>query len=360
MVHPDIKKAYTLDKSFYSDVSCWEESKEKVFAGSWQFLGHQRSLFSPSTRAVPLTLLPNFLDEPLVLTKPDDGQLLCMSNVCTHRAFILMHQPSESAKMVCKYHGRRFDLEGNVEFMPEFRDVEDFPKPCDHLHRLPVFDWNGFIFTSLRDEINIHQIFKSIDERLGFLDIRNWRYAPEYDKIYNMHAHWALYIDNFLEGFHIPFVHNTLGAMIDYGSYTTQCFDWFNLQIGYATGGTPYFELPKEHPDYGQKVTAWYYWIYPNFMLNVYPWGMQINVVMPHSPDFSKIYFYHYIADERLWASMQGEHVAEKTQREDEWVVEGVSRGIKSRFYTHGRFSPSREQGVHHFHGLLQKAMKMG
>ena len=358
MIDPQIEKAVTYDKSFYSSDEVWESSKERIFVHSWQYLGRKNDLFTPSAKAVPVTLLPHYIDEPLLLTQSDDHRLVCLSNVCTHRAFILIHEATDSSKLVCKYHGRRFDLEGKMEFMPEFKEVEDFPRPCDHLHKLPLFEWKGFLFTALQPSLDISRIFSEINERLGFLDIKNWRYAPEYDKIYNVRAHWALYVDNFLEGFHIPFVHNTLGAMIDYGTYKTQCFDWHNLQIGYSRGDTPYFDLPEGHPDSGHKVTAWYYWIFPNFMLNVYPWGLQINVVLPYRKDFTKVLFYHYIGDEQLWESMQGENVADKTQREDEWVVEGVNRGIKSRFYRNGRFSPTREQGVHHFHQLLEKTMK--
>jgi choline monooxygenase len=43
----------------------------------------------------------------------------------------------------------------------------------------------------------------------------------------------------------------------------------------------------------------------------------------------------------------------DKVELEDEKVVEGVHRGVRSSFYTAGRFSPTREKGVHHFHSLL-------
>ena len=42
---------------------------------------------------------------------------------------------------------------------------------------------------------------------------------------------------------------------------------------------------------------------------------------------------------------------------DDEAVVEAVQRGIRSRLYVRGRYSPTREQGVHHFHRLFAAAM---
>ena len=353
-----IQKAETLPSSFYFDEQAYEDMKEVVFGGSWHMIGKKDDLLIGDTSTVPFTLYDKFLSEPLLLTKDEKGHIRCISNVCTHRAFLLGHHPSNQKKITCAYHGRRFALDGTMEFMPEFKTAEDFPRPCDHLANLPLKEWEGFLFASLQPTISFDDIVKTLDERLSFLDIANFRYAPEYDKIYNVHAHWALYCDNYLEGFHIPFVHNKLGAMIDYGSYETICYEHMNVQIGYSKGGTPSFDLPEGHIDYGKKVSAYYYWIFPNLMLNIYPWGLQINVVEPITSSFTKVYFYHYIKDESMWQLMEGEDIAEKTQREDEWVVEGVQKGLRSRFYDTGRFSPTREQGVHHFHSLLQKYLQ--
>ena len=214
--------------------------------------------------------------------------------------------------------------------------------------------YSRFLFTNLEGINGFESISNILNHRLYFLDFKKFRRAEEYDQVYNVKAHWALYIDNYLEGFHIPFVHETLGNMIDYGSYETICNDEVVLQIGYSDKGTPYFDLPDDHPDYGKKVTAYYYWVYPNFMMNIYPWGIQTNIVKPVQSDFTKVEFQYYIADERLWELMGKDRVAEKTEREDEFVVESVQKGLKSRFYDTGRYSPTRETGVFHFHQLVK------
>jgi hypothetical protein len=46
-----------------------------------------------------------------------------------------------------------------------------------------------------------------------------------------------------------------------------------------------------------------------------------------------------------------------KVEMEDEEVVESVQRGVSSRLYDRGRFSPRREVGTHHFHHLLAQYM---
>lgn len=353
-VTDQISQSATLPSDFYFDQEVWEQMKEEVFAKSWMYVGDEEQIFNVAVNTYPFSLLEKYIEEPLVLTK-QDGEIRCLSNVCTHRGFIVSHHPGKNQKLTCSYHGRRFDLEGKFEFMPEFKEVEDFPRPCEHLHQLPLHKWSKFLFTSLDPVIDFSEMSDELDKRLGFLNMDDFVFAPQYSKIYNVQSHWALYIDNYLEGFHIPFVHPTLNGMLDYGSYETICDRHMVLQVGYADQGSELFDIPEGHPDYGKNIAAYYYWFYPNFMLNVYPWGVQLNIVRPYTPQFTKVEFLYYIKDQEIWDRMNGEQIGEKTQQEDEWVVEGVQKGLRSRFYKDGRFSVKRETGVHHFHKLLKK-----
>lgn len=351
-IDQNIKRASTLPADFYQDSQIWEALKDKVFARTWQWIGDKNSIFNGPETVYPFVLHDKYLEEPLLLTNINE-ELRCMSNVCTHRGFLLVNHPTNVKKIRCGYHGRRFDLEGKMEFMPEFQEAEDFPRPCDHLHQLPLKQWQQFLFTNLDPAFDFSEITAELDRRVGFLPIKDFRFAPERTQEYLVHAHWALYCDNYLEGFHIPFVHKELHAILDYGAYTTECFQYLNLQIGYSDKGSISFDLPEGHPNYGENVSAFYYWIFPNLMLNFYPWGLQVNVVRPLSKDRCKVSFLPYIYDEALWQVMDAGRMTEKVEREDEFVVEAVHKGLQSRFYKNGRFSPTREKGVHHFHSLL-------
>jgi len=351
-----IERAETLPPSFYSDPEIWEQAKEAIFSKNWLYLVDSAHVLKSLDNAHPLWLLENYLDEPILLIS-DRDELQAYSNVCTHRGFLLMQHAGQVKKIICGYHGRRFDLEGQFEYMPEFEEAKNFPRPCDDLPKFPLAQWRQFLFTGVDPSFDFSIIHDRLEERLSFLPFESFRFAPEYSKTYNVHAHWALYCDNYLEGFHIPFVHQTLGAILDYGKYTTECYDQMVLQIGYSDGSGFTFDLPEGHPDYGKNVTAYYYWIFPNFMLNIYPWGVQLNIVRPVTKDFTKVEFIYYIHDAEIFEIMQGDKIAEKTEREDEFVVETVHRGIKSRKYPGGRFSPKREKGVHYFHQLLSTWM---
>jgi choline monooxygenase len=116
------------------------------------------------------------------------------------------------------------------------------------------------------------------------------------------------------------------------------------------------FDLPRSSPDHGLDVAAYYYWLFPNLMLNFYPWGLSINVVKPLATDRTKISYLAYVWDESRIAEGAGADL-DRVEREDEAIVEAVQRGVRSRFYDRGRYSPSRETGVHHFHRLLCESL---
>ena len=352
-IDPDIRKASTLPSGFYRDPEVFEALRDKVFYHSWQWVGDIFDL-EATGYVSPSTLLPGFLDEPVLLTRDKDGKLHGLSNVCTHRGNLVVGKAGRYKKLVCGYHGRRFGLDGKFDFMPEFRDTADFPRPCDDLHTYPICQWGPFVFAGLSPAFEFRAVIDRMQERVGFLPLDAFKRQPERDKDYLIKAHWALYCDNYLEGFHIPFVHEDLNAVLDYGNYETVLYEHCNLQIGYAEGTDEVFDLPEGHIDYGKQVAAYYFWVFPNMMFNFYPWGLSVNLVQPVNSSMTKVSFLNYVYDASKLNKGAGTGL-DKVEMEDEAVVEGVHKGIRSRYYQAGRFSPTREKGVHHFHSLLAK-----
>lgn len=171
-------------------------------------------------------------------------------------------------------------------------------------------------------------------------------------------ANWALYIDNYLEGSHIPYIHQSLAGALDYGSYSVELERWSVLQLGIAKAGEAAFDLPPSHPDHGRGVAAYYWWLFPTTMFNVYPWGISVNVVTPLAVDRTKVSFLPFVWDETKRESGAGAGL-DRVEREDEAVVEAVQRGVRSRLYDRRRYSPTRETGVHHFHRLLAETLRV-
>lgn len=350
-IDPDISKAETLPASFYRDQAVFDQLRDEIFLKSWQWIGDE-SLVPLPEHCHPFVLLDHYLTEPMLLVRNGQDEIKCFTNVCTHRGNLVAQYAGKIKKLTCMYHGRRFDLDGKFQHMPEFREAEDFPRVCDSLHQFAVEKLGPHLFVGLDPIFDLKSTFQTMQERIGFLPLDEFKFDPSLSKDYLVNAHWALYCDNYLEGFHIPFVHNDLNDVLDYGSYSTEVYEHCNLQIGYSDEAVEVFDLPAGHPDEGKRVAAYYYWIFPNMMFNFYPWGLSVNVVKPISVDKTKVSFLTYVWDETKLEKGAGA-LLDKVEREDEFVVEGVQKGVRSKFYKAGRFSPTREKGVHHFHSLL-------
>ena len=346
----EIRKAHTLPASFYREKSVFENVREKIFASTWLYVADASVVKNPGD-IYPFILLEGVLDEPLLLTRDREGQLHCLSNVCTHRGKIIVEKPGNSGMLRCGYHGRCFQLDGSFKSMPEFRQTENFPSQDDDLARIPVREWLGMIFVSLNPAFDLEEATRPIQQRTSWMPLNTLEFAEEGTKDYFIQANWALYCDNYLEGFHIPFVHPALNQALDFKQYDYELFPYCNLQTGIAKEGEPCFDIPQGQPDFGKKCYAYYFWLFPNLMLNFYPWGLSLNVVEPLSHERTKVHFRTYRFQHEPFNRAAND--LEKTETEDEEVVESVQKGIQSRYYRQGRFSPSMEKGVHHFHRLV-------
>ena len=252
-IHSDISIAETLPSSFYRDTNVFEKIKQDIFLKSWQFIG-DNSQIKLNNSFMPQTILDGFLTEPIVITRDDKSKVHCLTNVCTHRGNIVALGPGKSKKLTCCYHGRAFDLDGSFKSMPEFDQTKNFPSENDNLHSFPIEEWGPFLFTGMDPEFEFKSVLDVMDERIGFLPLDQFLFDANLSKDYLVNCHWALYCDNYLEGFHIPFVHEGLNKVLDYSNYQTVLYDHCNLQIGFSDESNEVFDFPKDHIDYGKNI----------------------------------------------------------------------------------------------------------
>ena len=339
-IDPDIRVARTLPARVYSEPAIFRDQRERLFPRTWHYAAHDDVVKEPG-QIHPITLL----DEPLLLTR-DAAGVHAMSNVCTHRGTVVVETPGRAQGLRCRYHGRKFGLDGRFVSMPEFEGAKNFPSPSDDLPRVALGAWKRFLMVSLAPAMTFDELaapMRRIDslpfERLVFDGTRD----------FEVKANWALYVDNYLEGFHIPFVHAGLASAIDYGSYAVELSRYSVLQTAQSKPGETAFE--------GTTIAAYYYWLFPTTMFNVYPWGISVNVVTPLAVDRTRVTFLAFVWDASKREKGAGAGL-DRVEAEDEAIVESVQRGVLSRLYERGRYSPSRETGVHHFHRLLAEFMK--
>lgn len=354
----DITRARTPDPEIYRSTALFERARERVFATSWQWLGTLDDVATPESLA-PRELLPGLLDEPLLLARDAAGTLRCLSNVCTHRANLLVRDACHAREIRCGYHSRRFDLAGRMTFMPEFQGVQGFPAETDHLPVVPFAAFQGHGFASLAPVHTFEAWIAPVAARMPRWSLDTLLPWPERSRDFTVAAHWALYVENYLEGFHIPFVHGGLARDVDYDSYATELFDHAVLQVARARDPAHAFAPGELGGDDATQVAALYWWLFPNLILNFYPWGLSLNVVLPRSPGETRVLFRSFVHDSSRLGNGAGASL-DRVEAEDEAIVEAVQRGVNSRLYRGGRYSPSREGGVHRFHRLLAAGLGCG
>jgi choline monooxygenase len=354
-IDPDIRRAWTLPSWVYTDPETFAVQRERIFATSWQLVADTDRVKVPR-QVSPVTFLEGMVEEPLVLTRDQDDRLHCLSNVCTHRGNVVCAAPAVEPFLRCRYHGRRFALDGRFLSMPEFDDAADFPTAADNLPALSVGLLGKLVFAALDPMTPLDRWLEPVRSRCGWMPLGEATLDPQRSRDYLVNANWALYCDNYLEGFHIPYVHHGLAEQLDYAAYRTELFEWSSVQIGVAKPGEDSFDLPRSSPEHGQRVAGYYFWLFPNLMLNFYPWGISVNIVKPLALTRTRVSFLAYVWDHARLDRGAGTSL-DRVEREDEAIVECVQTGVGSRLYARGRYSPTREQGVHHFHRLLAAAL---
>lgn len=332
--------AVALPAFCYADPAFHERERSVVFARSWQLVARAGDLAAPGDHVAA-----EIGGVPLVVVRGDDGVLRALHNVCRHRAGPLVTCDGKGARaLTCKYHGWTYALDGQLRGAPEMGRAIDFDVAAIRLPLARVAEWRGLVFAALGDVPAFEVLVAGIETRLPADAPLVFAERVSYDIACN----WKTYVDNFLEGYHLPQVHPQLNALLDYRSYRTELAPWLVLQSS---------PLERGNALYGDG-DALYYWLYPNTMLNFLPGRLQTNRVVPLDATHCRVEFDFFHAADAATAPGSDAQFSDLVQREDVAICEAVQRGLNSGSYTAGRLNPAREQGVWHFHETLRAALR--
>jgi choline monooxygenase len=332
--------ACALPASCYVTNEAADRDRRAVFARSWQLVAHAAEVAQPGDHVVA-----DLAGLPLLIVRGEDGELRALHNVCRHRAGPLATCADQGAKRLrCRYHGWTYALDGQLLSAPEMTDAEGFDVADIRLPQARVAQWQGLVFAALDDTLPFSQLVDDIDARMGAGRLDG--YALQQRIAYDIDCNWKVYVDNYLEGYHVPHIHPELNRMLDYRSYRTELSPWHSLQ---------WSPLESAADLYGNG-DALYYWLWPNTMLNILPGRLQTNRVLPLGPQRCRVEFdFHYPTN--VDDAIRRKHDAafsDLVQKEDVDICERVQRGLASGSYVAGRLNPLRESGVYHFHELLR------
>jgi choline monooxygenase len=178
-------------------------------------------------------------------------------------------------------------------------------------------------------------------------------------RTYEMNCNWKTYIDNYLEGYHLPSVHPALNREISYNAYTVEPYPQYVRQWSPIRGAQPGDAAPRRYQQSGDDLTADYFWVFPNWMLNCYPDNVSLNIILPLGPERTLAIFEWYLPEGDLGSEAAGKAVAfsDEIQAEDVSICEIVQKNLHSRSYHSGRYSVKHEKGVHAFHQMYRELM---
>ncbi|MGA2050885.1 MAG: SRPBCC family protein [Terracidiphilus sp.] len=350
-----LEEAHTIPAPWYLDAGIERLEQQHVFAGNWQAIGRTDQVADAGDY-----FTAEFAGEPILAVRGADGHLRAFFNVCRHHAAAVATAACGHAQSFrCPYHGWNYGLDGSLKGMPEFAGVCNFDRSANGLVSVAVDTWENFVFVNLApNPTPLGHYLSDIVPRITPLGLGKMLFHSRRD--YTLNCNWKVYVDNYLDGgYHVPHLHKGLNSVLDYTHYTIENGEHYCLQSS-----------PMVVSDEDEQVSAtrkgeraWYFWIYPNFMMNIYQGVMDTNLVLPAGPDKCRVIFDFYFADvspgqdEYNAASVA---TSDKVQEEDVAICESVQKGLGSRAYGAGRLSVRREAGEHLFHRLLARDLKFG
>jgi choline monooxygenase len=352
-----LEQASTIPASWYTDKRVFALEQATVFSRSWHFAARVDQLTNAGDYVTT-----EIAGEPVVVVRGSDDQIRGFFNACRHHAAAVMTEPAGNApQMRCPYHGWTYSLEGALKGTPDFNDVCNFNRAENGLLPIETAIWEQWVFVRIEkssgDAITLEQSLGDLVNQFKALNTSQLHWFER--RAYTLNCNWKVFVDNYLDGgYHVPHLHKGLDSVLDYSQYTIENGERFCLQSSpIVTGHDDEVGSVRS----GQR--ALYYWLYPNFMINLYEGVMDTNLVRPITVDRTQVIFDFYFTDvsetarEHNRASVE---MGDRIQQEDLDICESVQRGLGSRAYQAGRLSVRREAGEHLFHRLLHADLAGG
>lgn len=334
-----------LDPQRYTGEAAFAHDRAAVFDHAWLCLGAAAEWPAPGDAAE--------LEQggrSLVVIRGDDGVLRAFFNICPHRAAPLIwpgERRSGLRALRCRYHGWRFDPEGALIGAPDFDGARTgLPAGLEgcRLRGLPLREDLGLVWAWLGagapGPLPTEQ--PALRDALGGLRLADWR--PRRAASHRLACSWKVYVENYLEGYHIPYLHPGLARELHMEGYAVE-----------AVGDQAVRHLAPTTP--GALNEGLWLWIWPNLALNVYGAAASLERMVPIGPEATRI-DYVYLADNTVTDTDLDALIAmsARTTAEDQRICEAVHHNLRSGGASAGYLSPRHEAGLGLFHGLLRAA----
>ncbi|XP_072978605.1 choline monooxygenase, chloroplastic isoform X3 [Typha angustifolia] len=274
-----------------------------------------------------------------------------------------LHRTDQQPTRFLHWKGWTYRLDGELLKATRISGIKNFRKKDFGLIPIKVATWGPFVLISLDQNILSQQ--NTVEDIVGKEWLGSTSNLLSTNRIdsslkhicrreYTIECNWKVFCDNYLDGgYHVPHAHGGLASGLKLNSYETLTFEKVSIQRCESAS------VEQDGFDrLGSK--ALYAFVYPNFMINRYgPW-MDTNLVVPLGSTKCKVIFDYFLdaslVDDNVFVEKSLEE-SERVQIEDIALCEGVQRGLESPAYCSGRYAPTVEKAMHHFHCLLHASL---
>ena len=364
-----VETATSLPRHAYTNSGFLDLERRFVFDASWVFAGAADTIPTPGDM-IPFDLI----GRPIVIVRQRDGSIRAFHNVCRHRGAILVEKPQTGRPVVvCRYHAWSYGLDGALLKTPHFSGdgnhaTGPIPRDCLDLKLVRCETWHGLIFLNLSgDAVPLAEHMTPVARRYADFNFAQMRLGAMQE--YELTANWKLPIENFIEGYHLPWTHpflNSISSMTDHYSVLDEPIVGQG-SILYERDKAGHEVLPC-FPGLGAhwQVRAEYPSLLPNMLLGVHVDHISVWGIYPVGPDrtLERIYFFYTgdaaLAPELATARAAVESNLRSINLEDIGVVESMQRGRASPGYVDAHFSPFHERCVHSFERRIANAVGAG
>ena len=335
----------TIPIPWYCQSEKFEVEIEKIFLNSWQLIGPESKI--PN---VGDTIKLTITKQPIIITRIDENKIKAYFNICQHRGGAVVNENNCYQQFQCQYHGWIYTNEGKLRNARGF-DKNELKKSDFNLKEVNVSVWNGLIFINFDKSCKpLESIYEKLEKRINKGNFSGYQFYKR--DSYNISCNWKIYMDNYLEGLHIPIVHPELNKTINYKSYKTETHDQFSLQWCSIDP-----QLNPYKNDSSEDLIAYYVTIFPNVILNIAPGRLQTNIVEPIDEKNCSVHFDYYFGQIDEKQVHKDLDFSDIIQREDIEICESVQGSYEAKGFKNGIISKRYESGILHFHSRLKEIL---
>ena len=339
----------------YKDEDYWRLENRTLFHTTWVFVGFAHEL-ARAGDVVPITVG----GKPVFLIRDKDGTVKAFHNACRHRCLKLIDRPGNAGPRIrCPYHSWVYALDGRLLSTPFFGGPdqhipEGFDTTAHGLVPVHCEVWHDWIFVNLDPEPEpFAEYVAPLATRLSDIDVANAQPVAILD-FGEVHTNWKLLMENFIEPYHVQFVHST----------TTEqpLKDHSTVIDGCCLGSAVNISNPVNSGGNTLAVDSLYLTLFPNFVFGRYvpdQIGVHLNIPVAVDRTLQKRAIYITDGGQRDAAEIEAlKKLWYDVHKEDHAMVERLQEGKASDVAAGGgMLSPHWETSVRRFQELALEAV---